>query len=522
MYKLLLCWRYLLTRFIALASVVSVMLGVATMIVVNAVMLGFTSEMKDRIQGILSDVIFQSRDLNKGFPHYDWHREQIFNIVGDLIEELTPVAAVPGMLTYRIHGSGEPVSFQVDIVGIDVLTQGNVSRIASYLQHPENRQHLSFDLRDEGYDFIGDGGTGPHREMMKYAGWGYRRYRAAQEQYLRNLEQQTHYQEAQPSYGESYETHGPPVNPFASIPSEAAVFDRAKEQHAGIIVGLGVSLRQRSTSIDPETGNKIVEDDLMLLPGDDVMLSFPTAELPLRFQSDSFTVVDLYESKMAEYDRKLVFVPINQLQRLRGMVDAESGEYTVTQILIKAKPGADINEIRDRLRNFFIIERYSINTWRDDQEQLLNAIFTELAMLNVLLFLIFAVAGFGILAIFYMIVIEKQKDIGILKALGASSFGVMQIFLYYSLLLGVVGCALGLGLGLLFVKYIQEIALVLSYVLQRDIFSPEVYSFYEIPTVVDIPTVIGIIIGAILIAVLAGVLPAMRAARVHPVETLRS
>ena len=67
MYKLLLCWRYLRTRYIALVSIVSVMLGVATMIVVNAVMEGFTHEMQDRIHGILSDIVFESRSLD-GVP----------------------------------------------------------------------------------------------------------------------------------------------------------------------------------------------------------------------------------------------------------------------------------------------------------------------------------------------------------------------------------------------------------------------------------------------------------------------
>ncbi|HEV3136736.1 MAG TPA: ABC transporter permease, partial [Pirellulales bacterium] len=60
MYKLLLCWRYLRTRYIALASIISVTLGVATMIVVNSVMAGFTHEMQSRIHGILSDVVFES------------------------------------------------------------------------------------------------------------------------------------------------------------------------------------------------------------------------------------------------------------------------------------------------------------------------------------------------------------------------------------------------------------------------------------------------------------------------------
>jgi len=490
------------------------MLGVATMIVVNAVMLGFTTEMKDRIQGILADVSFQSYDLNNGFPDYEYHRAEIFKIAGDLIEELTPVVFTPGMLSYRPYGTGAQVTLPVDIVGIDELTQGKVSKFATYLQHPENRKQLSFDLREEGYDAQGSGHNGAVREQMKYAGWSYRRYRAAQEKFQQR-------QNNPPQ--DSQEAAEGPRNPFGGLPQrEDMIFDPAKEQHAGVIVGIGAALRQRTSTTDADTGKKIVEDDLMLLPGDDVTLAFPTSGDNIRFQSDKFTVVELYESKMAEYDRKLIFVPIEKLQYLRGMYDADSGTYTVTRILIKAKPGVDINELRDRLRGVFPVQMFSITTWKDDQVDMLNAVYLELMMLNVLLFLIFAVAGFGILAIFYMIVVEKQKDIGILKSLGASSSGVMQIFLYYSLLLGIVGSTLGLLVGLLFVKYIKEIALVLSFILQQEVFSPEIYSFYEIPTFVDVPTVIGIIAGAIFIAASAGVLPAMRAARVHPVETLRS
>ena len=81
MYKLLLCWRYLRTRYIALASIVSVMLGVATMIVVNAVMEGFTHEMQDRIHGILSDLVFESVSLD-GFPDADRRMAEIRKVAG--------------------------------------------------------------------------------------------------------------------------------------------------------------------------------------------------------------------------------------------------------------------------------------------------------------------------------------------------------------------------------------------------------------------------------------------------------
>lgn len=145
----------------------------------------------------------------------------------------------------------------------------------------------------------------------------------------------------------------------------------------------------------------------------------------------------------------------------------------------------------------------------------------ESAILNVLLFLIIAVAGFGILAIFYMIVVEKTRDIGILKALGASSGGIMSIFLSYGLALGVVGSGVGVVLGLLFVHYINEIESCITWVTGRKVFDETIYYFPEIPTAVHPSMVISVALGAMLIAVLASVFPARRAARLHPVVALR-
>src|SRR5581483_2034758 len=100
MYKYLLCWRYLRTRWIALASIISVMLGVATMIVVNSVMAGFSHEMQDRLHGILSDLVFESRSL-EGFPDTNWHMQQIKNVAGDDIEGMTPTVTVLAMLSFQ-------------------------------------------------------------------------------------------------------------------------------------------------------------------------------------------------------------------------------------------------------------------------------------------------------------------------------------------------------------------------------------------------------------------------------------
>ena len=162
-----------------------------------------------------------------------------------------------------------------------------------------------------------------------------------------------------------------------------------------------------------------------------------------------------------------------------------------------------------------------MNTWRDKQGALLAAVQTETAILNVLLFLIIAVAGFGILAVFFMIVVEKTRDIGILKSLGAPASGVMGIFLTYGLSLGLVGAGAGLVIGLLTVRYINEIANVLSIITGQPVFDPQIYYFYTIPAIVNPFTVAWIVAGAVLIAVLASVLPALKAAMMRPVEALR-
>ncbi|HEY3393990.1 MAG TPA: FtsX-like permease family protein, partial [Lacipirellulaceae bacterium] len=91
----------------------------------------------------------------------------------------------------------------------------------------------------------------------------------------------------------------------------------------------------------------------------------------------------------------------------------------------------------------------------------------------------------------------------------------------YGFSLGIVGASMGLGLGLLIVRYISEIADVLGRLTGQPIFDPTVYGLPEIPAIIQWPTIATIIVGALLIAVMASILPARRAARLHPVEALR-
>src|SRR5262249_16085962 len=151
-------------------------------------------------------------------------------------------------------------------------------------------------------------------------------------------------------------------------------------------------------------------------------------------------------------DSQYIFVPLGWLQHLRTM------ENRASTLQIKLKDYRDAKGVVEALRIMFPPEQaYHVETWEGKQGTVLAAIAHERGLLNVLLFLIIGVAGFGILAIFALSVAEKKRDIGILKALGASNGGVLRIFIGYALLLGLVGAALGTLLGLTLTIHLNEI-----------------------------------------------------------------
>ena len=619
MYKLLLIWRYLLTRRIALLSVRGVAISVAIMMIVNAIMLGFSREMENRIHGALSDVTISSRSSLRGFDDVDARIRDVYKIAGDLVEAATPTVATPGLLSYEYNG-GEVITRQVQIVGVDAATNEKVTAISQYLQHPENRRKLSFELREDGYDtrnpLFGDDGT--VRPRLAEAGWKkrradakYEKYRWQEQQRRRELYEKSRKPDSAPEmnvvdyaganaaegtdedeksdpysavlanlptppvYDESDEERpdnvdlpgnagplaadpldgepGAPESPasedvpdatreeLTSVPSTVprtligtpfdgfAAFqteiDKETTQETGVILGVGTISGLRRKHLNPETGKEEMRETLATIPGADVTLSFLASATENSLPSivyDRFTIVDLYECHMAEYDDTFVYVPIEKLQQLRRMI-APDGTRMATQILIKAKPGVRIEELRDRISASpeFPEQLFDVETWKDQQATTLAAVATELSLLNVVLFLSCGGAGFCILAIFYMIVVDKKRDVGILKSLGAGGSGILQIFLFYALALGVIGMGVGMLLAFWFIAHIQEIADFLSRLMGHEVFDPTIYMFTKVPAIFDPWTVFWIDVGALCVAAAASVFPALSAARLKPVDTLR-
>ena len=448
MYKFLLCMRYLTTRRIGLVSVVSIMLGVMTMIVVNSVMTGFRDRMRELLHGIQADVMVESISMD-GFPHPEVVMETIYELVGDKVRAMTPVIEVFAMLHHQNQGMGShDYTRPVRLVGIYPAGRAAAGKFREFLESSENQAEpeRAFEVRGES------------------ARW--RRENAD----LLDDEYRT---------GE------------LEIP-------------AGAIIGNQIARVRHG------------DQDLTVIdPGQEIILTTINVAKPPKPVNDRFVVTDVFRSDMSEYDSQYIYVPYEQLQQLRGMGNA------ATSIQIKLNDYADAPEVVAALRQAFNPYYYQVNTWEEKQGPVLEAVQVEAFLLNFVLFFIVVVGGFGILATFFMIVVEKTRDIGILKALGASQRGVMGIFLAYGLSLGLLGATLGTIFGCLIARYINPIEETLTALTGHELFPRNIYYFDEIPVLLDPWTVTFVVIGALVIAVAASVAPALRAARLRPVEALR-
>ena len=535
MYKLLLCLRYLRTRYIALASIVSVMLGVATMIVVNSVMAGFTNEMRDRIHGFLADIVVESRTMD-GIEDADAQMEIVRDAAGEFIAAMTPTVEVPAMVTYADPITGETYTQPIQLVAIDPAGKASVGplrdNLVSYQPTVKDGVVTEPALRSAdtpvGFELTAE--AKQHRIIQKQQEMLYleqRRSLPFEPKQGGGVPEPNFDDRDSAADGNPADVPPPPDfddGPAASVIADAASaveIDPTEPLPARIFVGEQITSFQAR---DPETGE--VQKVHMVNPGDDIIITTIQSGQPPEPTHFSATVVDMFRSGMSEYDSQLVLMNLEQLQDVRGMLIDTNGDGTpdvdaITSIQIRLHDYNDAEEVVKRLRAAFPPGAVKVSTWEAKQGLLLSAVEVETAILNVLLFMIIAVAGFGILAIFFMIVVEKTRDIGILKSLGASSSGVMSIFISYGLGLGVVGSAAGVGIGLLFVKYINEIEDGLSWITGRRVFDEQIYYFLKIPTQVNPMMVVWVALGAIAIAVLASVLPARRASRLHPVRALR-
>jgi len=227
-----------------------------------------------------------------------------------------------------------------------------------------------------------------------------------------------------------------------------------------------------------------------------------------------FGVVGIFYSGMFEYDNTMAYISIESAQKFFGLGAHVTGIEIKTNDIYKVKEVG--KEIRQKLGFPFWTK-----DWMEMNRNLFSALRLEKIIMFVILVLIVLVAALNIISTLIMVVMEKNKDIAILKSMGTPSKGILRIFVIEGGIIGVVGTALGTVLGLSIAFNLDKIVGFLENRFGFKILSPDVYYIEKFPSQVN-PMDVGIIVTtAILISLLATLYPSWRASKLDPAEALR-
>jgi len=256
---------------------------------------------------------------------------------------------------------------------------------------------------------------------------------------------------------------------------------------------------------------------LNLFLGDKVNVISPMGNItPLGMmpRMKPFKVTGIFNTGMFEYDSTLAYVSLNQAQRFFDLGD------TVTGIQLRVEDVYHTDELARSINREMGVNFYA-RDWMQMNKNILFALKTEKVVMFIILTLIVLVAAFGIASTLFMIVMEKNRDIAILKSMGATAASIMKIFVLEGLIIGIIGTLIGVASGLLVALNLETVINFIQKITGQNFFSKDIYYLDRFPSLVVPSDVLLISVTAILISFLATLYPAWQASRMLPAEALR-
>lgn len=256
---------------------------------------------------------------------------------------------------------------------------------------------------------------------------------------------------------------------------------------------------------------------LRVRPGDMVMVispyfvSTPVGEMPYKKKLE---VTGLYTSGMYEYDANFCFVTLSRAQRLFGV------RRTISGVAVKIGDPFEAEEVARAISRRLKGE-FWVRSWMELNRTFLGALRHEKIIMGVILTLIIVVAAFNITSTLIMVVMEKTKDIGILKSIGASPTSIMTIFVADGLMVGGMGTLLGIIFGYALANSLDSVVNLMGRMFGIELFPSNIYYFDKIPVDTSVFDTCWIAASAVALSLAASLYPAWQASRLDPVEALR-
>ncbi len=257
--------------------------------------------------------------------------------------------------------------------------------------------------------------------------------------------------------------------------------------------------------------------NLFLKVGDAVTMVSPVGVItPMGLvpRTKKFQVVGIFRSGFYQYDAGLAFISMKESQKFFGFGNS------VTGVHLRVKDIFSAERISRKIQGT-LSGAYLSRSWQEMNRNLFSALKTEKTTLTILLLLVVVVAAFNIIGSLVMVVMEKGREIAILKSMGATSGAILRIFFVQGAFIGLLGAVLGTGGGLVLGWNLHVVEDFLERAFGLDILPPSVYHIEKLPVQMTPFDVSVTAASAFLICLAATLYPAWRASRVDPVENLR-
>jgi lipoprotein-releasing system permease protein len=279
-----------------------------------------------------------------------------------------------------------------------------------------------------------------------------------------------------------------------------------------LAASLGVGVGDTIETYSPRNLDEI-QKDLEKAEGQSENKEYITKARELILPMD-LTVTGIFYSGHYAYDSDYIIVPLHIMQEAYDLGDGVHG------LTVRTQDAFTVDGVKQRL-NRFLQPPVQAYTWMDDNRQFFDAIRIERTTMFFVLIFVVIVAAFGIMSTLITATVQKTREIGVLKALGAQVNQIMWIFLAQGMIVGFFGTLIGLGSGIALVQYRNQFRDFLAATFHIELFPAAVYQFAEIPAEIVPRDVVIICVSGFVICSIAALIPAYFAARLDPVKALR-
>lgn len=495
MWHLFVALRYIKRRVTTYIAIAGVAIGVMVLVIVLSVMGGFEREFREQLRGINAHILVEFTDFGLVEP------QPLIKAV----EEIDGVAAVsPFIENWILYKFGGDVRMG-KIRGFDPRRQSGVGKLACQILRPEEADLVAEYERYRDWVKRYRKVISERREQLRFLTGGHRLY--AELELAKLMEDMRRMESFLKEKKVEYERikNRPPL----SSDEVAEIFEIRRGDLPGIVVGI---------ELLKSTGLRV---------GDEINLVTAKVLRSWAVRSRRFVILSAFKTGLYKVDSAYCYALTWEAKEFIGAEGITGLQVCLTDYHNASSVKKAIKQVvRDVAARHDIVAsdtiRFSVRTWEEIDRTLMRAVRMEKWLLGFIIFFIVVVAGFGIVAILTMMVTEKTRDIGILKALGSSTTGVMGVFIIAGLTIAVVGSAIGISCGLAFVFNINEVADIVEKVTGYHPFPKDVYYLEKIPTKVDIRELVGVILPTLFLSFLCALYPATKAARLEAVEALRN